>query len=248
MEQDQQKSSTLIGSERPSVQHVRPLARPPIDTRILAVWIGGFASSLRKPLEYVALAVLYGARLVDDRTLSDELLLQRIVARHEASLSLLYDRYARLLFSIAFGVVGDRSIAEEVTLDVFTRVWEKGHTYEREKAQVRTWLTRLARNRAIDRLRREQVRPMHSSLSWAEVGVEPEAEGNPETSAHLALQRQQIREALATLPVEQRDALALAYFGGLSHSEIANELDLPLGTVKSRIRAGMEKLRDILSP
>ena len=169
--------------------------------------------------------------------------MDRVARGDEAALGELYDRYARLIFSVALNVVGNRQSAEEVTLDVFTRLWQKAGTYRAEKAKVVTWLSRLARNRAIDILRSEQIRPAGHSISWAEAGPEPQADDNPERSAHLALEMQRVRQAMASLPAAQQEVLALAYFKGYSHSEIAKILDLPLGTVKARIRGGMQKLR-----
>jgi RNA polymerase sigma-70 factor (ECF subfamily) len=179
--------------------------------------------------------------------LDDYALMQEISRGNEVALGELYDRYSRLVFSVAFGVVQDRQTAEEVTLDIFTRAWEKGSTYDPQLAKVSTWLTRLARNRAIDRLRREKVRPLQDSVSWSEVTSEPVIEKNPpETTVHLSLEQQRVRAAVASLPPPQQEVLALAFFNGLSHSEIAQKLELPLGTVKGRIRAGMQKLRDLL--
>jgi RNA polymerase sigma-70 factor (ECF subfamily) len=179
--------------------------------------------------------------------LDDNALMQEISRENEAALGELYDRYSRLIFSVAFGVVQDRQTAEEVTLDIFTRAWEKGSTYDPQLAKVSTWLTRLTRNRAIDRLRREKVRPLQDSVSWAEVTSEPVFEKNPpEATVHLSMEQQRVRAAVASLPPPQQEVLALAFFNGLSHSEIAQKLELPLGTVKGRIRAGMQKLRDLL--
>lgn len=179
--------------------------------------------------------------------LEDEELIDLVVQANEAALGELYDRYHRLVFSIALGVVGRTEEAEEITLDVFTRVWEKGHTYRPERAKVYTWLTTLARNRAIDILRREEVRPLKHSVRWADVSPEPAAENNsPEQATQLANQKRRVRKAIAALPESQKEVLALAYFGGYSHTEIARVLDLPLGTVKGRIRSAMQKLRFLL--
>ncbi len=179
--------------------------------------------------------------------MDDPTLMTRMMQGDEAALGELYDRYGRLIHSVAYNVVGDRATAEEITLDIFTRAWQKAHTYNVEKARVSTWLTRMTRNRAIDMLRREAVRPFQYSVSWAEVPAHPpSADDNPEDAAHLALEYRRVRAAMATLPAPQREALALAFFKGLTHSEIARELDKPLGTVKARIRAGMQKLRAIL--
>lgn len=184
---------------------------------------------------------------VDFTQLVDAALLQHMGRGQEAALAELYDRYGRLVFSVAYRMVGSSQTAEEITLDVFTRVWEKGHTYDANQSKVSTWLTHLARNRAIDNLRREQVRPEKDSVGWDEVTAVPLTDSqNPETQTALLMQREQVRRALASLPQDQQQALALAYFGGMSHSEIAAHLGEPLGTVKGRIRAGMARLRGLL--
>lgn len=179
--------------------------------------------------------------------LDDAALLVRISKQEDAALGELYDRYSRLVFSIALGVVNNRATAEEITLDVFTRVWEKGHTYRADKAKVSTWLARLARNRAIDVLRRENIRPLRHSVGWADVSNLPHEAANPETAVHNSLRRQQVRAALAELPEDQQEALALAFFQGYTHREIADVLDQPLGTIKTRIRSGMQTLRGLLN-
>jgi len=179
--------------------------------------------------------------------LEDPVLIDLIIQKNEDALGELYDRYNRLIYSIARNVVGRPEDAEEITLDVFTRVWEKADTFRSERAKVTTWLTRMARNRAIDVLRREGVRPMKHSVSWAKVSPEPAADiDKPEATAHLTMQKERVRQALNTLPDDQKEVLALAYFKGYSHSEIAQELDIPLGTAKGRIRSAMMKLRTLL--
>ena len=180
--------------------------------------------------------------------LDDFTLIQRIVQRDEAALSALYDRYGRLVFSVAVGVVQNQETAEEVTLDIFTRAWDKAHTYDPKQAKVSTWLTRMARNLAIDRLRREKVRPFHHSVQWSDAATQSATEGNqPETAVHLNIEQARVRTAVTALPPAQQEALSLAYFQGYSHSEIAQTLNQPLGTVKGRIRAAMQKLRTLLA-
>jgi RNA polymerase sigma-70 factor (ECF subfamily) len=179
--------------------------------------------------------------------LEDSTLIDLISQKNESALGELYDRYHRLVYSIALNVVGQPEDAEEITLDVFTRVWERSHTYRSERAKVTTWLARMTRNRAIDVLRREGVRPMKYSVSWAQVSPEPAAiDDKPEAAAQLAMQKDRVRQAIATLPDAQKEVLALAYFKGYSHSEIARELGIPLGTAKARIRSAMMKLRSLL--
>ncbi len=179
--------------------------------------------------------------------LNDETLILLVTRADPDALSELYDRYNRLVFSLALTTVGDHATAEEITLDVFVRVWEKARTYRTEKAKVSTWLTSITRHRAIDVLRRRSVRPEQHSLEWAEVAPNavPRVDG-PEGTTELALERQRVRAAVAQLPEEQRQALALAYFQGYTHREIAEALNQPLGTVKTRIRLAMEKLRTVL--
>lgn len=172
-----------------------------------------------------------------------------IVNRQAEALSVLYDRYGRLLYSVAYHLVGHQQLAEEITLDVFRRVWEKADSYRADRASVRTWLTSMTRNRAIDMLRREGVRPEHNSISWADLTVEPHTDGySPETAVTRRMQQQRVHAALAELPQEQQDVLILAFFRGYSHSQIADQLEMPLGTVKTRIRLGMQKLRHQLQP
>ena len=184
---------------------------------------------------------------VDLLTTEDQILLMQVVNQEAEALGTLYDRYGRLLYSIAFHMIGDQRLAEEITLDVFRRVWEKAGSYRADRASVRTWLTSMARNRAIDILRREGARPEHNSISWTELNFEPYADGrSPETAVSHQMQMQKVHAALAELPSEQQDVLVLAYFHGYSHSQIAEQLDMPIGTVKTRIRLGMQKLRNIL--
>lgn len=180
-------------------------------------------------------------------TLDDKSLIRFIDRSHPNALSELYDRYNRLIFSVAFNLIGDRHTAEEITLDVFSQVWQKAHLYRADRASVRVWLTSMARYRTIDMLRRESVRPEKNSVYWADLYHNPVSPRNsPETDAHLALQKEQVHAAIATLSEEQQQALALAYFGGFTHSEIAERLNVPLGTVKTRIRLALQKLRAML--
>jgi RNA polymerase sigma-70 factor (ECF subfamily) len=185
--------------------------------------------------------------MVNYSTLDDVMLISLIVQSHSDALSELYDRYSCLVFSLALRLVGDRSTAEEITLDVFTRVWQRADMYRPEKARVNTWLTGITRYRAIDMLRRQRAHGIVSTVNWAEVDPGAVSHVNdPEEAAELALQRQRIRLAMAELPSDQREALTLAYFRGYTHREIAEALDEPLGTVKTRIRLAMQKLRQIL--
>ncbi len=183
---------------------------------------------------------------MDYATLDDQTLIGLIVHRQPEALSVLYDRYSRLVYSLSLHMLGDDSAAEEVTLDVFKRVWQHAGSYRADRGSVSTWLSGIARNRTIDRIRRRRARPEGHSVALDAVAHRLHATTpEPERKAHLALQRERLHEALEGLPDEQREVLLLSYFGGLSQREIASALDLPLGTVKTRVRLGMEKLRDV---
>ena len=179
---------------------------------------------------------------------NDIFLLEKISQGDQSGLSDLYDRYKTLVFSIAFHFLGNREDAEEVTLDVFSKVWEKAATYNTRKATVRTWLTKIARNRAIDLLRRRNARFTIQNPTWADACLDclPASE-DPESNLEMAVIHKEMTDALAQLPQNQRDTLALAYFKGLSHSQIAEALAQPLGTVKTRIRSALQTLRKIMA-
>lgn len=181
-------------------------------------------------------------------TLDDVALIRLIANKQSEALEVLYDRYGRLVFSVALNSIGDAKSAEEITQDVFTRVWEKARTYDFGISKVSTWLISITRNRAIDEFRRGKIRPEHYSVSWEDVsvGLMPQT-SDPEELTELYIRQKSVREAIATLPPEQQQTLALAYFKGYSHSEIAEILGEPLGTVKTRIRLAMQKLRHVLS-
>ncbi len=163
----------------------------------------------------------------------------------------LYDRYGRLVYSIAIHTVGDPETAEEITQDVFVRACAGARTYRPEKAKVSSWLVSIARHRSIDELRRRRVRPEKGQVDWpvdfdsSKVNALLATEG-PEAEVEGTMQQRVLHQIIAALPHEQRQVLGLAYFQGLSHSEIASLLGEPLGTVKSRIRIGMQKVRDTL--
>jgi RNA polymerase sigma-70 factor (ECF subfamily) len=184
---------------------------------------------------------------LDYSTLDDESLVRLIVQARAEALSELYDRYGRLIFSLALNSVGNPATAEEITQDVFLRVWQRARQYRPDRAKVSTWLTSITRHRAIDQLRRRGSRPEQHSVAWAELapGTEPSVNG-PEQAAALTMQRERVRAAITQLSEEQKQVLALAYFQGLTQSQIAEALALPLGTVKTRIRLGMQKLREML--
>jgi RNA polymerase sigma-70 factor (ECF subfamily) len=184
---------------------------------------------------------------LDHSTLDDQALIGLIVRSKPEALSELYDRYSRLVFSIAYSLVGDYATTEEITQDVFVRVWQRASQYRPDQGKVSTWLISIARHRAIDMLRRQGARPEDHTVSWAESTIDGmPAEDDPQEAAELSLQRQRVRAAIAQLPEDQKRALALAYFNGYTHRQIADTLDQPLGTIKTRIRLAMQKLRQLL--
>jgi RNA polymerase sigma-70 factor, ECF subfamily len=179
---------------------------------------------------------------------SDERLIRLIAQSEEQALAQLYDRYHRLIFSPALAIVNDRETAEEVTLDVFMRVWQKAATYRADQAKVSTWLTHIARHHAIDVLRRRAARLDQSALHWEDaIANVQSSRPDPQESAELSARRERIHAALAQLPAEQKQALILAYFGDYTQSQIADLLSQPLGTIKTRLRLAMQKLREFLN-
>jgi RNA polymerase sigma-70 factor (ECF subfamily) len=177
----------------------------------------------------------------------DEELVRRIAHADQEAVRLLYARHGRLVFSIALHVLGDGLAAEEVTQDVFLRVWEKAGTYDSAKAKTVTWLSRIARNRSIDVLRERGSRGARDRQTWDELARETAAEPDPAERMERSRQRRSVRLAIAALPESQRQALWLAFFQGLTHQQVAERLGEPLGTVKTRIRDAMRKLRSGLS-
>ena len=172
----------------------------------------------------------------------DIVLIERIVARDEAAVAELYDRHCRLLFGLILRVIRDRSEAEEILQEVVVLVWTRAQTYNVSLGPPAAWLVRIARNRAIDRLRANAVR-----LRAVESAPEPEPADNPESRAGVSEQQRAVMRALESLPAEQRVLIEQAYFLGLTQSELAERFKLPLGTVKTRIRTGMLALREQLS-
>ncbi len=171
--------------------------------------------------------------------------IQRAAAGEQQALARLYDDTSHLIYSVVVRILGEQADAEEVTVDVFSQVWRSAGAFDRERGTPLGWLTMLARSRALDRLRRRASRARFEApldaMGERAAGLDP-----PEEAAVLAEERRRIGDALGELAPEQRQAIELAYFEGYSHSELAERLGQPLGTVKTRIRLGMQKLRDRL--
>jgi RNA polymerase sigma-70 factor (ECF subfamily) len=169
---------------------------------------------------------------------NDVALLDRVIARDPNALAELYDKHSRLLFGLILRILKSRDEAEDVLQEVFVQTWTKACTYHSSLGSPAGWLVGVARNRAIDRLRANAVRVRTSETAPAPLPAE-----TPETHAALGEQQLDVRQALNALPSEQRDLITHAYYFGFTHSELADRFNLPLGTVKTRIRSGMQALR-----
>jgi RNA polymerase sigma-70 factor (ECF subfamily) len=170
-------------------------------------------------------------------------LLRRIAAQDRQALAEFYDQVAGPLFSTATRILGDAHEAEEVVQDVFVQIWEKAMTFDAALGAPFHWAMRITRNRSIDRLRARQRRTKLATQFQENFAITSEGA----TAAELGEEAVgQIRSTVSSLPTEQRRVIEMAFFGGLTHSEIAETLDEPLGTVKARIRRGMLKLRESL--
>jgi RNA polymerase sigma-70 factor (ECF subfamily) len=183
----------------------------------------------------------------DLQRLADEDLMPLVERKDPAAFEIVYDRHGGAAYSLAYRIVGDRLVAEDVTQEAFLSVWRSGARFDRARGSVRTWLLGVVRNRAIDVLRREAGRAPTVSI---ELDTVPEQESRFEPTDAEALRREagrEVRGVLADLPEDQLKVVQLAYFGGLSHTEIAEVLGMPLGTVKGRMRLAMEKLRATLA-
>ncbi len=185
-----------------------------------------------------------GPPLGDDQTRIDVALIERVAAHDERAVGELYDRHSRLLYGLILRILRDAGDAEDVLQEVFVALWTRVQTYDPELGSPVAWLIRIARNRAIDRLRASAVRARAVESAPLEVLPPP----TPEENATIAQERRTVVEALAALSSEQRVLIEDAYFLGLTHSELAERHRLPLGTVKTRIRSAMQTLRAALAP
>jgi RNA polymerase sigma-70 factor (ECF subfamily) len=184
----------------------------------------------------------------NEEQIEDAAQLVRAAAGDGAALAGLYDRHARGVYSIALRIVGDETDAEDVVQEVFTQVWRQASRYDPTRGTVVAWLLTIARTRALDRLRARLARPDAGAVSPEETAAEPATPViDPVDTLTAASTAKRVKEALDELPLLQRLAIELAYFEGLTQSQIADRLEQPLGTVKTRIRLGLLKLRDLLS-
>jgi RNA polymerase sigma-70 factor (ECF subfamily) len=174
------------------------------------------------------------------------LLLQRIANGDQTAVAELYDATVNLVFGLALRVLGDRAVAEDVVIEVYSQVWGQARAYDPQRGTPLSWLLTLTRSRSIDMLRSRQR--VHATEPLEEASQAVAGTPDPEESSSVAERRRVVYRALDSLPEDQRQVIELAYFADLSHTEIAAKLGQPLGTVKTRIRTGLVRLRELLGP
>jgi RNA polymerase sigma-70 factor (ECF subfamily) len=179
--------------------------------------------------------------------LADEELMQLVRRGEPRAFELIYERHSSAAFSLAYRMVGKRATAEEVTQEAFLALWRSNARYDRTRGSVRTWVLGIVHNRAIDALRRGMV---HDRRRASDEGIEERFESVDRTDVEVARrdEAREVRAAMQVLPPDQLKVIELAYFGGFTHTEIAEMLDTPIGTVKGRMRLGLAKMRGQLGP
>ena len=181
----------------------------------------------------------------DLRALADEDLMQLVQRNDARAFEVVYERHSGAAFSLAYRMVGRGNVAEDVVQEAFLSLWRSGARYERTRGSVRTWVLGIVHHRAIDQLRRSSV---HDKRRASDEGLDERIESGERTDTEVARRDEAatIRSAMDSLPAEQSHVIELAYFGGFTHTEIAEILGAPVGTVKGRMRLGLEKLRNSL--
>ena len=190
---------------------------------------------------WILLAVAGASRTAAD----DQVAIEQMARGNQSALGELYDRHGRLIYSLALRVLRDQGDAEDVVQEVFLQAWREAARFDLTRGNVVAWLVMVTRSRSIDRLRRRQARPQLAAKSEPDGRVDesPRVDVQMEWQSRAA----EVRRALETLPLLQRVAVELAFFEGLTHAEIAEQLEVPLGTVKTRVRQGLLKMRDCLA-
>jgi RNA polymerase sigma-70 factor (ECF subfamily) len=180
-------------------------------------------------------------------SLADEDLMHLVSKGEARAFETVYDRHSRAAFSLAYRMCGSRGVAEDVVQEAFLSIWRSGARYDATRGSVRTWVLGIVHNRGIDALRRSLV---HERRRASDEGIEERFEAKERTDVEVARRDEaaSIRGMLEDLPPEQKKVIELAYFGGFTHTEIAEMLDAPIGTIKGRMRLGLEKLRNLISP
>ena len=174
--------------------------------------------------------------------LADEDLMQLVRRGDTAAFEVVYDRHATAAFSLAYRMTGKRNTAEDVVQEAFLSLWRSGARYDRTRGSVRTWVLGIVHNRAIDAIRRAMV---HERRRTSDEGLDERLDSGERTDVEAARrdEAREVRSALRALPAEQSRVIELAYFGGFTHTEIAEMLEMPVGTVKGRMRLGLQKMR-----
>ena len=184
-------------------------------------------------------------RPADFRGLADEELMELVGAGEVRAFEVVFDRHAGPAYSLAYRMSGSRALAEDIVQDAFLSLWRSGTGYDRSRGSVRSWVLSAVHNRAVDALRRKGAK---SGRDVSDEGIAERLSAPDSTDVQVEQrdQARRVRGALGTLPDDQRQVIELAYFGGLSHTQIAEVLDLPPGTVKGRMRLGLSKMRSAL--
>ncbi len=180
--------------------------------------------------------------------LSDAELMARVARRDKRALEALYDRYAASALGLGMKMIGERTIAEEIVQEAFWRVWKRGATFDLERGQFSAWLFGIVHNLAIDEMRRRRVRPptISTDAEGDSIIELPDAEMDVAEAALQTVTGEQVRQALEGLPDSQRSVIELAFFQGLTHQEIATQLNEPIGTIHTRARLALQKMRETL--
>ena len=190
-------------------------------------------------------AVVPTFEVIDKQIFTDSQLLALIGHGENWALSEIHTRYARLVFAIALKILNDRASAEEIVQQVFTVVWRQAQHYRLERGKFSAWVSTITRNQCIDELRRRRVRPMTNPGYWESLD---QLAGNddPAQDVQAIFEEARIRKALQQIPTQERIVIELAFWGGMTHREIALHCHSPLGTVKTRLRLGMQRLKLLL--
>jgi RNA polymerase sigma-70 factor (ECF subfamily) len=182
----------------------------------------------------------------DIHRLADEELMELVAGGDPRAFEAVYDRHGSAAFSLAYRMVGSRTVAEDVAQEAFLSIWRSRVRYQRERGSVRSWVLGIVHHRGIDALRRNQV---HDRRRASAEGMEERFEAPERTDVEVARRQEadSVRAAIRELPDQQGQVIQLAYFGGFTHTQIAEMLEMPVGTVKGRMRLGLEKLRRSLT-
>lgn len=198
----------------------------------------------------MAIATSPTESLLSSGAADDAVLVARLAGGDGNALEQLYDRYSRIVYSFSLRMLGDSGLAEELTQEVFLRLWRQGGSYQQNRGAFLTWLLSVTHNMAIDEIRRRKRRPVAVDASDDDqtLTMLPDTRTDVEHAAWLTALQEIVRDALQDIPPPQRLVIELAYYSGLTQREIAEQLGEPLGTIKTRMRLGLLKLRDQLGP